>query len=288
MAAPKGKGMQLGRKTNNTTMFEKVRADLGEEANVESAPLISSQSSAAAVASPRASMSADRGAISITVSEQLLVELTRDGALKSLEVKGDLQLRVTDPSVAKIRLDVVADSSDGTQFRPHPNVDKALFTNSKAIQLRDASRPFPSNGQPLGVLRWRLAAKPGDESLIPLGFTVWVNKGSDENHTITVEYELHDTSDTLSDVTVSIPLGNSEPNVSSFDADYNVSGSEITWTIGTVDADAASGSFEFEAVADDESEFFPMNVSFAKGKPFVTVDVSPPFVIHILLYKSFI
>src|SRR5256885_13321535 len=34
----------------------------------------------------------------------------------------------------------------------------------------------------------------------------------------------------------------------------------IYWNIGPVDVDNASGSFEFEAQADDEAEFFPMVV----------------------------
>jgi hypothetical protein len=41
-----------------------------------------------------------------------------------------------------------------------------------------------------------------------------------------------------------------------------------------VDDNNATGSFEFEAQAGDENEFFPMQVKFGKTKPFIDVDVS--------------
>ncbi|TIA36190.1 hypothetical protein D6C83_06644 [Aureobasidium pullulans] len=44
--------------------------------------------------------------------------------------------------------------------------------------------------------------------------------------------------------------------------------------IGDVDDTNATGSFEFEAQAESEAEFFPMSVRFAKTRPYVDVDVS--------------
>ena len=63
-------------------------------------------------------------------------------------------------------------------------------------------------------------------------------------------------------------------SVSSFDAVYEVSGDSIDWTIGDVDDTNPSGSFEFEAQADNEGEFFPMSVKFSKSRPWVDVNVS--------------
>jgi hypothetical protein len=57
------------------------------------------------------------------------------------------------------------------------------------------------------------------------------------------------------------------------DAVYEVTGDSLDWNIGPVDVDNASGSFEFEAQADDEAEFFPMGVRFQMSRPFVEVDV---------------
>ena len=265
--------MQLGKKSKTTDMFERVRGDLGPEAE-ESAPLVPKSQPNSTVDKPssaRGSSSLDRDAVHITVAETITAKLSREGSLKFFEVKGDLQLRISDASLTKVKLDVVANATGGAQFRTHPNVDKALFTSSKAVQLKDPSRGFPANNS-VAVLRWKANAKADTNDVLPITFTVWVNRGTDDTYNVTVEYELTG-GDTLKDVTVTIPYATSEPAVSSFDAVYEVSGDSLEWSIGTVDEESASGTFEFEAQADDESEFFPMSVRFSKSKPFVDVDV---------------
>lgn len=263
--------MQLGKKSK-TDIYEQVKGDLGPEA--EEMPLASATpaaAAAAATASSRPSFSGDREAVHITVSETVSAKLSRDGAMKSFEVKGDLQLRISDPSFTKLKLDLKADPTHGAQYRTHPNVDKALFNNSRTIQLKDISKRFPANNS-IGVLRWRVASSD-DSDLLPITFTVWVNKGTDST-TLTVEYELTG-SEGLENVVVTIPFQTTEPSVSSFDAVYEVTGDSIDWNIGNVDESNNSGSFEFESSnADgDENEFFPMTVRFSKKTPFVDVDV---------------
>ena len=263
--------MQLGKKSKTTDMFERVRGDLGAEAE-ESAPLVSSQPiTTQQPASTPTPAAVEREAIHVTISEQISAKLSREGSLKTFEVKGDLNFRVVDPSFTRVKLELVANATGGAQFRTHPNVDKALFNSSKAIQPKDPSRGFPVN-QSVPVLKWRSTTASSD--VLPITFTVWVNK-ADDSYTITVEYELTG-ADTLRDVVVTIPYTTSEPAVSSFDAIYEVTGDSLDWTIGVVDESNATGSFEFEAQAEDESEFFPMNVRFSKLKPFVDVDVSNP------------
>lgn len=269
--------MQLGKKSKTTDMFERVRGDMGAAVEeTASSPLVPNHPTPAnehaQAPSSRVSSSLDRDAIHVIIGETISAKLSREGTLNSLEVKGDLQLKISDPTLTKVKLDLVATPSHGVQFRTHPNVDKSLFNNSKAIQMSNAAKGFPVNNS-VGVLRWRATPKTDDSSALPITFTVWVNKGSDDTYTITVEYELTG-GDSLKDVTVIIPYATSEPAVSSFDATYEVSGDSLEWTIGIVDEDNASGSFEFEAQAEDENEFFPMQVKFGKTKPFIDVDVS--------------
>lgn len=271
--APKGKGMQLGKKSKTTDMFERVRGEMGHE--VDDSPLITpavASPVAAEAPAPRMSTTLDRDAIHVTVNETISAKLSREGAVNSLAVSGDLNLRISDPSLTKIKLDLNATPSHGAQFRTHPNVDRNLFNSSKVIQMTNPARGFPVN-QSVGVLRWRATPKTDDTSALPISFTVWVNRGSDGSYTMTVEYELTG-GDTLKDVSVTIPYATSEPTVSSFDATYDVSGDSVEWSIGTVDDENPNGAFEFEAQADDENEFFPMQVRFSKSTPFVDVDVS--------------
>ncbi|KAJ5676704.1 Clathrin adaptor mu subunit C-terminal [Penicillium maclennaniae] len=266
----RGKGMQLGKKSKATDIYEKVRGDLGPELE-ESSPLVTETSTPVQeIASARQSLTSDRDPVQVTIAETISATLTREGALKSFEVKGDLQLRITDPAFTKLRLDLQAVPTHGAQFRTHPNVDKALFTSTSAIQLKDTSKRFPANNA-IGVLRWRVASSADNADILPITFTVWVNKGSDST-TVTVEYELTG-SDSLRDVVVTIPYGSEEPAVSSFDAVYEVSGDSIDWNLGAVDESNPSGSFEFESTDGDEDQFFPMNVRFTKTQPFVDVDV---------------
>ena len=266
--------MQLGKKSKTTDMFEQVRGDLGTQAAETTSLVPNSQPITAAESAPsaRVSSTADRDAIHATIEEKMSARLSRDGILKSFSVKGDLQLHISDSALTKVKLDLVANASHGAQFKTHPNVDRAQFNTSKIIQLKDTSRGFPANNS-VGVLRWSVAVSADTSGVLPITFTVWVNKGSNESYTVTVEYEMTG-SDSLSDVIVTIPYSTSEPAISSFDAVYEVSGDSLEWTVGTVDESNATGAFEFEAQAEDEGEFFPMSVRFSKSKPFVDVDVS--------------
>ena len=273
--ASRGKGMQLGKKSQSNAIFDKVKADLGPEAG-DSAPLVSLPAETAAdLKSPgsnRHSLDPSAPPIHVTISETLHARLSREGSLKSFEVKGDLQLRISDTAFTKLALSLQANEGPlKAQFKTHPNVDKALFTSNKLIRLKDTSKRFPSNNS-IAVLRWRATAPADSNNVLPITFTVWVNK-SDDSYTITIEYELSSRSISLRDVVVTIPYASAEPAVSSFDAMYEVTGDSLEWTVGPIDESNANGSFEFEAQAEDESEFFPMGVKFGLSKPYIEVDV---------------
>ncbi|KAF2660050.1 hypothetical protein K491DRAFT_688658 [Lophiostoma macrostomum CBS 122681] len=263
------KGMQLGKKSKNTNMFEQVAGDMP----AESEPLVASPKTAAPAAqtSARPSTSSDREAVHMTTSESISARFDREGLLQSFEVKGELQLKITDPAFTQVKLDINTGETRGAQLITHPKVDKAVFKNSKTIQLSDTSKGFPSN-MGLGCMKWKLAPKPENISDPPITFRVWV-EDSAGMFNITVEYELTG-NDSLKDVSVTIPYQTDEPNVSSFDAIYEVSGDSIEWNIGAVDEENSSGSFEFEAQADTDAEFFPMRVHFNKTAPFVDVSVA--------------
>ncbi|KAG9244130.1 hypothetical protein BJ878DRAFT_507674 [Calycina marina] len=276
-SASKGKGMQLGKKSKTTDMFERVKGDLGAEAeDTASTPLVPNNPTSAtdeAAHPSRISSSADRDAVHVTIQEKIDAKLSREGTVSSINISGDLQLKISDPAMTKVKLDLVANSAHNVQFRTHPNVDKALFNSSKAIQMTNAAtRGFPINNS-VGVLRWRATPKVDDTSAIPITFTVWVNQDADDTYNVTVEYELTG-GDALMDVVLVIPYATSEPAVSSFDATYEVSGDSLEWTIGLVDESNATGSFEFEVQAGDENEFFPMQVKFGKTRPYIDVDVT--------------
>lgn len=113
-----------------------------------------------------------RPSIHATIREHVNIQLLRDGGLKSCEVKGDLDLRISDPAFAKVKLALAAPSPRAAdlgrdlQFQQHPNVAKfSSGSADRVIALKDPNRSFPV-GQGLGVLRWRLSTK--DEGFVPL------------------------------------------------------------------------------------------------------------------------
>lgn len=261
--------MQLGKKSKTTDMFNRVRGDMGGE--IDDTPLVAPTPQVAEQAEPRISSTLDRDAIHVTVSEAITAKLSREGAVNSLSVSGDLTLRVSDPSLTKIKLALTAVASHGAQFRTHPNVDRNLFNSSKTIQMSNTARGFPVNNA-VGVLRWRATPKVDDTSACPITFTVWINKEADKFN-ITIEYELTG-GEALNDVSVVVPYQGSEPVVSSFDASYEVLGDTLEWNVGNVDDENPNGAFEFEAETVDENDFFPMVVRFNKATPYIDVDVS--------------
>lgn len=95
--------MQLGRKQNNNDLFESLRSE------VESPPIHQQQqlqqhtpvqSTYSAPAQPDIHMES----VHAHIEEKITMIATRDGGLENMEVKGDLMLRVSDPSKAKISL----------------------------------------------------------------------------------------------------------------------------------------------------------------------------------------
>lgn len=85
-----------------------------------------------------------------------------------MELKGEMNLQVADPSNAHIKLALTPFPTDfglDLQFKQHPNVAKFSPNQEKIIALKDPSRAFPV-GQALAVLKWRYTGQ--DESYVPL------------------------------------------------------------------------------------------------------------------------
>jgi coatomer subunit delta len=154
----KGKGMQLGGKTN-----ARLKNALSNEISLaeESASNVSASVPSHAPAENSPPIASE--GIQISVIETMSAKANRDGNVESLEVQGQLNLQISDSAISRVQIEVDSDDTDGTQFKSHPNVDRNLFKDQHKIGLRDSSRPFPLNQQ-MSVLRWRLQGK-ADKSL---------------------------------------------------------------------------------------------------------------------------
>lgn len=196
----KGSGMKLGGKKGKQTdlldalgneavippedLIQEPHPDMGSSQTFS--PLASRPASSNAHTTPgqahaaAASTSAadylpqvDPESVHVTIREHVSATILRDGGLQSLELKGDLDLKISDPAYTKLKLALsppsgpAADLGRDLQFQQHPNVAKFTSSNvdDRIIALKDPKRSFPVK-QGLGVLRWRLSTK--DEGMLPL------------------------------------------------------------------------------------------------------------------------
>ncbi|KAI0082323.1 hypothetical protein K474DRAFT_1655706 [Panus rudis PR-1116 ss-1] len=265
----KGSGMKLGSKKNKQSELLDAlggEALLSEDMSVPSTP---------SAVTPEPTLPKDeRGSLPVVtpesvhavVRETINLELVRDGGLNSMELKGDLNLQITDASLARVKLTLAEPTTTfgpELQFKQHPNVGKFAANKERVIALKDPSRGFPV-GQSLAVLKWRYAGK--DEAYVPLSINCWPTPSNDGTCDVNIEYELENDSVTLHDVVISIPLPpGSYPTVTpSHTGEWTLNSSShaLDWVIGRVDADTRSGTLEFSVGGDDPGAFFPVKVSF--------------------------
>ena len=116
--------------------------------------------------------------VHIVIKEQISLLLLRDGGVQSMELKGDMNLLISDAAFAHLRLTLPPPSTDFVgntlQFKQHPNVAKFVPGQERVIALKDPSRAFPV-GQSLAVLKWRYTGT--DESNVPLSSKCELNMG---------------------------------------------------------------------------------------------------------------
>ena len=190
----KGSGMKLGSK--KTKQAELLDA-LGGEVLASSSLLadLSSPPTPAAAAStsepPPSEKNNGRGsipeveptAVHIAIKESISAVLLREGGVQSIEVKGDMNLLVSDSSLTTIRV-ALAPSTDfggsSLQFKQHPKVAKfGPGKGERIVALKDSSSNYPVN-QSLAVLRWRYVGT--DETCVPLSSMCIFRIGSSDLH----------------------------------------------------------------------------------------------------------
>jgi coatomer subunit delta len=279
---PGARGMQLGRKME---LAETIKADEGIR-DVPVAPMVSGSAAMGAVpgkahspnlAAQGSHMGGASGhAISVTVEEKVSVTLNRDGGVENLEVKGELGVRVTDPSKATMRLQLQPAQDPSIQFKNHPNVDRAAFAAQSLIVLKDPSKPFPLN-QSVGVLKWRWVSK--DEAQVPLSITCWPTPTGRGGCDVTVEYELNRSTLDLKDVVIAIPYGagaTAPPVIKEVEGDYTLDTGRrlVYWRLASIDASNPNGVLEFAAHTEDTAAFFPIHVTFVSNSALCPVEVA--------------
>ena len=233
----------------------------------------------AAPAAPAPAAAAAPASVELLAKERVTFAGNRDGGLDSLEIKGDLHLKITDAALARLSLGVTAGAQFGGKevtYRTHPHVDKNVW-ESRRIALRDPKRPFPLNQQ-VGVLRWRSVTK--DESQKPLGVMVWLSPTGDGGCEVNVEYELENSELELSDVSIVIPVpAGAEPAVIDPEDgayEFDAQNARVIWRLDSISAQNPAANLEFTVPSggDDVDVFFPVSVDFTSSRTLLDLQVN--------------
>jgi len=270
----KGSGMKLGsKKTKQAELMDALGGEalvspIAAESHVP-APVVHEQPSAVQKMSGRGSLpEVEVAGVHIIIKEQLTLILLRDGGVRSMELKGDMNLQVTDPDQAHLKVTLASPSTDfggsALQFKQHPNVAKFAPNQPRVVALKDPSRAFPV-GQSLAVLKWRYAGT--DESNVPLSINCWPSPSNDGTCEVSTEYELENENVTLYDVIISIPLPDgSYPTVTSHSGEWSLDATShsLAWSIPVISAsdESKTGSLIFNIGGVDVGAFFPVDISF--------------------------
>jgi hypothetical protein len=264
-AAAKGpsKGMQLGKSKKGDAILESLAKE-GEAVELFARPAAAGGIAAAAV------LSSDP--VTLIIDEKLSVVLDRQGGCENLEVIGTMSLTVNSEADACIRVGISSGENKNFQFKTHPNIDKAQYSNNNMLCLKDPSKPFPV-GSELGILKWRMQSK--DASLVPITINCWPSVSGGQTY-VNIEYE--STSDfDLQNVTIVIPLPGSSnsPSVNQVDGDWRFDSKHgsMVWNIDLIDDSNRTGSLEFVVAAADAKCFFPVEVTFTSSKIYCDVEV---------------
>ncbi|KAF5836447.1 hypothetical protein DUNSADRAFT_5953 [Dunaliella salina] len=152
------KGMQLG-KAKKANEFLESLAKEGEAVEVEAPRPAAGPAGGAALGGGLAPAArAATEPCTIDIDEKLSVHLNKEGGLENLEVQGTMSLVVNNDEDAFVRVAINSGPNRGFQFKTHPNIDKAAYSSSNMLGLKDPSRPFPT-GSELGILKWRYRAR---------------------------------------------------------------------------------------------------------------------------------
>jgi len=265
-------GMKLSVKTGNKTN-DLLRKAL-EEDGIDVSEAIASTETASTSSPTPAKAAKETKPVQIRMKEQVTVVLDKEEALKTMDVKGMLSLRITDDAYSKIAIKLTGEQTKAFSWSSHPIVDKKNFRKNVLVP-KSEKKPFMT-GAVMHLVRWRYQST--DESAIPLKVNCWPSAASDETTVVNLEYELLKEDFTLEDVVIKLPFppgaapAVEEESVGTIRVDNKER--MVVWNIPFIDSSNMDGTAEFTlATVGSNAQLFPVVISFRSSNLFCTVDV---------------
>eukprot|EP00581_Thalassiosira_minuscula_P013940 CAMPEP_0183713950 /NCGR_PEP_ID=MMETSP0737-20130205/8667_1 /TAXON_ID=385413 /ORGANISM="Thalassiosira miniscula, Strain CCMP1093" /LENGTH=551 /DNA_ID=CAMNT_0025942835 /DNA_START=51 /DNA_END=1706 /DNA_ORIENTATION=+ len=227
---------------------------------------------APAVAAP----AAPSAPATVVVEEKVLVQMSREGEVKSSEIKGTITYTAntdagTMANVAVNKAVYSSQCSSGWSFATHPKVDKKTYEKSGVLALK-GGKPYPI-GRPVGILRWNYS---GEDSA-PFTVNCWPEDEGSGAINVNMEFELQRDDAVITDVNILFPLGSTDPPaIESIDGQYkhDPNTGMMCWHHDVISADNASGSLEFSVAGHDVDVFFPVQIAFTSQSLMCPVEIT--------------
>ncbi len=260
-----GGGMKLsaGNKSNKDDAFLQQVAK--QDSAVKAGPSAAQAAAAASAAGGAGGKgkAAEKRPVDFDLSEVVTATIDKEGEVSSVAVRGELNVLITDPACAAIRVRLPPADSHFS-FHTHPAVDKAAFKGNVLAPRDPIDAPFPLNTK-VKVATWKSKGNPTDE-LTPLTVNCWPSAGNQQTTVVNMEFELQHKNRTLRDVVIRIPSASKTAPVvqkAAGDYKYDARAKVLEWSIPLIDGDSPDGSLEFViANLPSTSNLFPIEVTF--------------------------
>jgi len=263
------KGMSIGgiKGAKNDSLFDALVKE--EKLN----PALAAKKATASSAVDEPAAAVVQQPVMLSAVEKITANLTRDGDVSNVEVKGNLTLTAADDEAACCAVQLALDSSStGFSFNTHPKVNKQLYDRNQVLVMKDTNKGFPS-GRAVGILRWSNSQSSGD--YIPLTVNCWPEEESKNRMLVTIDYSASNKFH-LHDVKIRIPILSMDlPTINTIDGDYKMDKANncLVWEIDLIDGSNTSGNLEFTINEKDADSFFPIQMSFSSQQMQCNIDV---------------
>ena len=268
------KGMQLGKKRNeigkkkdnNVDSFEKVEKKEMEVLNEDNKFQDEENKEQHQIVNPL------KAPVNIEFIEKFNCNLTRDGALNSFEILGEMNLFFIDQQKSRVQIFFnLEQQNKNFVFKPYPTLNKPLWVQKSIISLKDEKETFPVNVI-VPTIKYKYVSNNSEEDL-PFTFTHWYNDGS-----LTLELEFNASQKRfkcIQDLVLIFPT-KEIPNVESIEnSKFNMNGNLAQWNIEYLSEDSESSSVLLKfAQKYDGDNFFPMKINFNNDETFLKIQAT--------------
>lgn len=189
--------------------------------------------------------------------------ITKEGALNSFDIIGEVYLTMFDPNKSKCKLAVEIEDMKNVQIRPHPNLNKQQWNEKKCIALKDMSEPFPLNSL-IPTLKYKQILTNTADT--PFTFTHWFNSG-----VLTMELEFNNVQQrfqNLNNIEILLNLPSNEfpevKNVENSDFQIIQKDKQMKWLIPKLNSADYTCNIEIKLSEQCKQEdLFPILVNFS-------------------------